>query len=70
MAMKKTQRPDTVFVCNCVSGRCKCHLVFFPPKNVAVRVGQDATAMTDFFLFFFFVFKFNGYCYCLLLLLI
>lgn len=52
MAMKKTQRPDTVFVCNCVSGRCKCHLVFFPPKTVAVRVGQDATAMTDFFLFF------------------
>lgn len=41
----------------------------FPPKNVAVRVGQDATAMTDFF-HFFFVFKFNGYCYCLLLLLI
>lgn len=69
MAMKKTQRPDTVFVCNCVSGRCKCHSVFFPPKNVAVRVGQDATAMTDFF-HFIFVFKFNGYCYCLLLLLI
>lgn len=42
-----TQRPDTVFVCNCVSGRCKCHLVFFP-QNVAVCVGQDATAMTDF----------------------
>lgn len=55
MAMKKTQRPDTVFVCNCVSGRCKCHLVFFPPKNVAVRVGQDATAMTDFFHFFLFL---------------
>lgn len=55
MAMKKTQRPDTVFVCNCVSGRCKCHLVFFPPKNIAVRVGQDATAMTDFFHFFLFL---------------
>lgn len=41
----------------------------FPQKNVAVRVGQDATPMTDFF-HFIFVFKFNGYCYCLLLLLI
>lgn len=67
MAMKKTQRPDTVFVCNCVSGRCKCHLVFFPPKNVAVRVGQDAAAMTDFFLFFFFFLNLMVIvivCYC------
>ena len=52
--MRNTQRPDTVCVCNCVSGRCKCQ----SSKNLAVCVGQDATALNCFTSFCFgFVFE-------------